>query len=73
MLSQSAYLLIGIFHYIGHYEKMFDKDLLPQDKYNSLLDHWNKMENNTCPRCGNGTLEWHIIADNQGSELYVYQ
>jgi len=58
---------------IRYYKKMFGKGLLPEDKYDLLVDYWDKMVSKRCPVCSKDTLEWHIVVDSQGSEPCIYQ
>jgi len=52
---------------ISQFDKVFDQ------KTNIIVDYWDKMVSKRCPVCGKDTLEWCIIADNQGSEPCIYQ
>jgi DNA-directed RNA polymerase subunit M/transcription elongation factor TFIIS len=46
---------------IKYYKKMHDKELLSDEKFNTLKSYWDKMYCNQCPKCGKETLEWQIV------------
>lgn len=45
---------------IRYYKKMLNQGLLDKEKYDTLVEYWEKMECKKCPMCGNDTLEWKI-------------
>jgi len=48
---------------ISYYEKMLDKGLLTKEKYDMLIEYWEKMECKKCPVCGKNTLNWIILEE----------
>ena len=46
---------------IVYYKKMFEKEMLTKDKYDLLVNYWEKFECDKCPMCGKDTLQWQII------------
>ncbi len=46
---------------VRYFKKMFEWVLLPQDKFDFLMDHWDKVNIGICPKCGKDALEWGII------------
>ena len=46
---------------IRYYKKMFANGLISQEKYEFLLEYWNKIQNEKCPICGKDALDWEII------------
>jgi len=45
---------------ISYYKKMYNKQLLPKDKYMEILDFWKNVKSDECPKCGNQDLEWNL-------------
>ncbi len=46
---------------IRYYEKMLEKGLLNKEKYDMLLEYWDKISFNKCPKCGKNSLNWEIL------------
>lgn len=48
---------------LAYYKKMYDQQLLPQEKYDEIIEFWEKVKSNECPKCGKHDLVWSLLEE----------
>lgn len=45
---------------IAYYNRMYKEQLLPQEKYDEIIDFWKNVKCDECPKCGKHELVWSL-------------
>lgn len=43
------------------YTRMYQKGLLAKDRYSDLIEFWDTVKSDECPKCGKHSLEWKQV------------
>jgi DNA-directed RNA polymerase subunit M/transcription elongation factor TFIIS len=46
---------------ITYYKKMYNEQVLPQEKYEEIIDFWKNVKSDECPKCGKHELVWSLL------------
>lgn len=48
---------------MDYYKRMYDEQLLPQKKYDEIMDFWETVKSDECPKCGTHNLVWSLLEE----------
>jgi len=48
---------------MAYYKRMYDEQLLPQKKYDEIMEFWETVKSDECPKCGKHELVWSLIEE----------